>query len=339
MSIRRLTPVLLGVLFLGSPLRGQADKDDLPVTLNCKPPSFKTKHPPLAFSGTCALSSGVILRIGLHRIGESLEKGQLVPNVIEAGGGNAEIEDKKFSFSFTVEGPGKYMSELSIPLELQEKDHFAEVKKRTAVKSSWQFEFLAWGDDLVPLLPGKLLELNALVTEVREYVKRCEQACGSEQQWKAVAKNMQKEGGILSNKIENHELRAFYPASIDNLFYTMRNVSSNAPYYSFGPDGKFSGATDYHADGKKVRTFRNEDFSWDNLKRYVDDTLSCAGREFSLWMVKDLRRTAGQMRPEIQEAVRSQKSAPGVDLYAERIPKATIGDLDQLEADIRGIKR
>ena len=339
MSIRRLSPVLLGLLVLGSPLRGQADKDELPVTLNCKPPSFKTKHPPLAFNGTCPLSNGVILRVGLHRIAETLSAGQLVPNVIEAGGSNAEVEDKKFTFAFTVEGPGKFMSEISIPLELQEKDYVAEVKKRTATKGNWQFEFLAWGDDLVPLLPSKLQEMGALVAEAREFVKRCEQACGSEQQWKAVAKNMQKEGGTLSNKINNHELRAFFPAAIDNLFYTMRNVSTNAPYYSFGADGKFSGATDYHADGKKVKTFRNEDFSWDNLKRYVDESLPCAGREFALWMVKDLRRTAGQMRPEIQEAVKAHKAAPGVDLYAERIQKATIGDLDQLEADIRGIKK
>jgi hypothetical protein len=54
--------------------------------------------------------------------------------------------------------------------------------------------------------------------------------------------------------------------------------------------------------------------------------------------VKDLRRTAGKMRPEILEAIKLQKAAPGVDVFAERLQKATISDLDVLEADIRGKK-
>jgi hypothetical protein len=71
----------------------------------------------------------------------------------------------------------------------------------------------------------------------------------------------------------------------------------------------------------------------------VEETGPCAGREFSLWILKDLRRTAGQMRPEIQDAIKAQKSHPGVELYADRLAKATISDLDALEAEIRGIKK
>jgi hypothetical protein len=338
MSILRSTPVLLGILLLGAPLRAQAPQDEMAMTLTCKPPSFKTKHPPLAFNGSCGLPNGIILRVGLHRIGESLSGGQIMPNVIEAGGSNTEVEDKKFNFTFTIDSPGKYMSDISIPLELQEKEHVAEVKKRTTARQNWQFEFLAWNDDLVPLLSTKLMEVTALVAEVREYVKRCEQACTSEQAWKGQAKVMTLEGNKLTNKISNHELRGFYPAAMDNLFFTMRSVSGNAPYYTFS-EGKFNGAFDYHANGKKVQTYRNEEFSWDNLKRYVEETIPCAGREFSLWIVKDLRRTAAQMRPEIQEALKAQKAAPGVVEYGERLGKATIGDLDALEAEIRGIKK
>ena len=339
MVLRRLVLLVSGVLLLGAPLRAQAPPDELAMTLTCKPPSFKIKHPPLAFNGTCPLPNGIILRVGLHRIQETLSGNELMPNVVMAGGSNTEIEDKKFAFSFVIDSPGKYMSEISIPAELQERDHAAEVMKRTAKKQKWQFEFLAWTDDLVPLLATKLTDLNALVTETRDYLKRCEAACISEQSWKSQAKVLTLEGSKLSNRISNHELRSFFPAAMDNLFYTMRSVTGNAPYYSFGADGKFSGAADYHADGKKVKTFKNEEFSWDNLKRYVEETLPCAGREFSLWMVKDLRRTAGEMRPEIQEAVKSQKAAPGVDVFAERIQKATIADLDLLEADIRGVKK
>lgn len=339
MIMRRLVPALFGVVLIGVPLRADAPQDELALTLTCKPPSFKAKRPPVPFSGTCSLPNGVILRVGLSRIAESLSAGQLMPNVLAAGGGNTEIEDKKFTFSFTVDGPGKFLAQISIPVELQEKDHAAEVQKRTAKKQNWQFEYLVWGDDLVPLLSPKLLDLNALVAEVRDLLKRDEQACESEQAWAAQGKILTAEGNKLSNKISTSELKAYYPAAMDNLFYTIRSVAGNAPYYTFGPDGKFAGAKDYHANSKKVSTFRSEDFTWDNLKRYVEETLPCAGREFSLWMVKDLRRSAGQMRSEIQDAVKAQKSAPGVDIYVDRLQKATISDLDGLETDIRGAKK
>jgi len=339
MPKHRVVALLVAFGLSGGPLGAAASQDELAVTLSCKPPSFKIKKPPATFAGTCPLPSGVIVRINLLRIAEMLTGGQLQPNVLPAGGGNMEVEDKKFNYTTSVMGPGKYMAQLSFPAELQERDHAAEVLKKTAKKASWQFEFLVWGDDLVPLLPSKLLELSALVAEARDFLKRCEQACTSEQSWLAQSKALVQEGNKLRNKLSEHELHGYFPAAMSNLFHTVRSTVGNAPYYTFAPDGKFSGAKDYHADSKKVSTFRNEDFSWDNLKRYIEESLPCAGREFSLWMVKDLRRTAGQMRPDIEEAVKAQKAAPGVDLYADRITKATISDLDALEADIRGIKK
>ncbi|HVR87314.1 MAG TPA: hypothetical protein VMU54_23520, partial [Planctomycetota bacterium] len=277
--------------------------------------------------------------LDLMRVTETLSGAEIQPTPIAVSGGNTEIEDKRFAITYNVEGPGKYQTQISLPLELQELDHVAEVKKRTATKKAWQFEFLVWGDDLIPLLSPKLMELSALVAESREFLKRLEQACQSAQSWAAQSKVLTAEGNKLTKKISNSDLRAYYPAAMDNLYFTMRGVVGNSPYYTFGADGKFAGAADYHADNKKVATFRNEDFTWENLKRYVEESLSCAGREFSLWIVKDLRRTAGLMRSEIQDAVKAQKAAPGVEPYAERLAKATISDLDGLEADIRNLKK
>jgi len=333
-----LAPIFLGFLLIGSPLQAKAPQEDLAPTLTCKAPSFKVRNPLLTLNGSCALPNGVILRLDLVRVSETLSGSELQTMTLAVGGGTTEIEDKKFTYSCTLEGPGKYLPQISVPADLQELDHVAEVKKRTQAKQSWQFEFLVWGDDLVPLLPPKLMEVNALVAEVRDLLKRLEAACQSEQSWQAQAKILTPEGNKLSNKVSNSELKAYFPAAMNNLYYTIRSVVGNAPYYTF-KDGKFAGAKDYHAADKKVSTFRNEEFTWENLKRYVEETVPCAGREFSLWIVKDLRRTAGQMRPEIQQAVKSQKSAPGVDIYADRLDKATISDLDGLEADIRGTKK
>src|SRR6185503_5919456 len=144
----------------------------------------------------------------------------------------------------------------------------------------------------------------------REMVKKFERATMSKEGWGGESKGLAVEGGKLQNRLQNHELMAYYPAAVNNLFFTVRNVVNNAPYFTFGADGKFSGASDYHADNKKVATFRNEDYNWENLKRYVEETALIGGREFCLWIVKDLRRTGGQMRPEITEAIKSQKAHP-----------------------------
>ncbi|MBI3857038.1 MAG: hypothetical protein HY293_15235, partial [Planctomycetes bacterium] len=154
----------------------------------------------------------------------------------------------------------------------------------------------------------------------------------------AEIKPLSLEGNKFLAKLEHHDLKAYYPAAVNNLYYTIRNIVNNAPYYTYGADGKFSGAKDYHADGEKVKTYRGEEFNWDNLKRYIEDTPAIAGREFCLWIIKDLRRTAGQMRPEIQEAIKSHKAAAGVEFFQERLLKAGISDIDPLEAEIRGPK-
>lgn len=310
-------------------------QDELAMTVNCKPPSFKVRKPVMVLTGSCPLPDGVILKINLSRVIENLQGGQLIQTFIGSGSGTEGIESKKFSYDTPIDGPGKFLVTVALPIDMQDRQHYEEVKKKTSAKHTWQFEFLVWGDELVSQLGPKLTELQTLIGETRELLKKFEQACQNEQVWMAQNKALVAEANKLRAKLEGHELKGFYPAAVNNLFYTVRNVITNAPYYTFS-DGKFTGAKDYHADSKKVSTYRNEDFNWENLKRYVEESLPCSGREFSLWIVKDLRRTGGVMRPDIQEAVKQQTKAAGVDVFAERLQKATISDLDPLEAEIRG---
>ncbi len=312
-----------------------ADQDELAMNVTCKPPSFKVRRPVMVLNGSCPLPDGVILKINLSRVIENLQGGQLLPTYTGSGGGTEGIEGKKFTYDTPIDGPGKYLVTVAVPIDMQERQHYDDLKKRTANKHTWQFEFLVWGDELVTQLSPKLTELQALIAECREMLKQFEAATQNEQVWMAQNKGLVQEANKLRAKLEGHELKGFYPAAVSNLYFTVRNVVTNAPYYTF-QDGKFSGAKDYHADSKKVSTFRNEDFNWENLKRYVEESLPCSGREFALWIVKDLRRTGGVMRGEIQEAVKQQAKSPGVDFFAERLQKATIADLDPLEAEIRG---
>jgi hypothetical protein len=338
MLTRFAVAAALAALAFGPARAESQDKmsDPLALELTAKTPSFKVRRPNLVLNGACALSDGVIVKVNLSKAGESMAGNEIIPSYVGAGGGTAELVGKKFAYNTPIDGPGKFVVQISLVEELQERHLAAEIKKKAGDKKTYQREFLVWGDELITQISPKLNELHALITECRDMVKRFEKATMSKDGWGGESKGLAVEGGKLQNRLQNHELMAYYPAAVGNLFYTIRNVVNNAPYFTFGPDGKFSGASDYHADNKKVNTFRNEDYNWENLKRYVEESAAIAGREFCLWVVKDLRRTAGQMRPEILDAIKSQKAAPGVDFYQERLQKAGIADVDTLEAEIRG---
>jgi hypothetical protein len=324
-------------LALGPARADSREQEDLHLSLTCKPPSFKIRRPLLVLNGACPLPDGVILKVNLSHVTESVSGATIQPFFAGAGNGTTEIEGKKFLYDGPIEGPGKYNVVVAIVDDLQEKHLVAEVKKKAGVKRSWQFEFLVWNDELVTQISPKLNEMHQMVTETRELIKKFERASANKEGWAAESKPLVAEGTKFQAKLEHSELKGYYPAAISNLYYTVRNVVNNAPYYTYGADGKFSGARDYHADGEKVKTFRGEEFNWDNLKRYIEDALPIAGREFCLWIVKDIRRT-GASRTELTEAVKAQKAAPGVDFYQERLMKAGISDIDALEADIRGLK-
>jgi len=334
--LKRLAAALaLAVLALG-PSRAESQEEKLALDLTCKTPSFKVRKPLLVLNGSFALPDGIIVKLNLSRADESVTGNEIQPQYVGAGNGTAELIGKKFIYDTTIDGPAKYVVTVELVEELQERHLAAEIKKKAGSTRKYQREFLVWGDDLVTTLSPKLNELNALTAECREMVKRFEQATTSKTGWSGESKQLAIDGGKLQNKLQNHELKNYYPAAVKNLFFSVRNVVTNAAYFTFGPDGKFSGASDYHADNKKVSTFRNEDYNWDNLKRYVEETTAIGGREFCLWIVKDLRRTGGQMRPEIVSAIQSHKTAPGVDFYQERLSKATLAEIDGLEAEIRG---
>lgn len=337
----RRTALLAVVTILAwgaAPAESRPQQDDVQMNLTCKVPSFKIKQPELFLNGSAALSDGIFLRFHLFRSFETLVGPQLQPAVEAIGQRTLEINGKKFVFDTVITGPGKMVARIELNEDMQEKQHAAEAKKKAAARRDWSFEFLVWGDELVPLVGNKLTELQALIQETKDILKKFEKAIGSEQTWTAEKKPLVLEGNKFLNKVEGHELKAFFPATVMALQYTLRNVVNSAPYYLFDAQGKFAGAKDYHTDGKKVLTYRGEEFNWENVRRYLEEAGAFGGREFCLWVVKDLRRTAGQVRGEVTEALSKHKAAPGVDLFWERLSKAGPSDIDALEAEVRGTK-
>jgi hypothetical protein len=317
-----------------------AAQDD-PVNLSVsipKLPNFKVRRPLLVLNGTAGLPDGVILKVNLSRMTEQAVGAELQAIPVGAGNGTSDVQGKKFVYDTAIDGPAKFNVTVSLVEDLQERHLAAEVKKKAGARRQWMFEYLVWGDDLVPTIAGRLPDLLALVEDCRQLINKFEKASATKAQWDVEMKPLSAEGNKFQAKIDNHELKAYFPAAVNNLCYTVRNVVNNSPYYTYGDDGKFSGAKDYHADNNKVKTFQGEEFNWANLKRYIENTPAMAGREFCLWVVKDMRRTAGTLRPEVKEAISRHKTAAGVDFFQERLVKATISDLDALETVIRGVK-
>ena len=114
-----------------------------------------------------------------------------------------------------------------------------------------------------------------------------------------------------------------------------RDILSNARSFVWKA-GKFSGVAAYHNKNEPEMNFRQEDFTFSNFRRYVDEAIDISGREFALWIVKDLRR-AGR-RTIHGEAVRRHAQRPGVAEYAARLGEESEA-LAQLEEDIRATRK
>jgi hypothetical protein len=310
---------------------------DAPVTLSFKPPSFKTKFPRLQLSGVARiLLDGTQVKINLHRLEEAWLAGGRLEHVYSgAGGGLAVVNDQKFAFQAGIPGPGKYLVQVEYLDDLQRQE-ISEALKKKLPQKHWNFEFLCWGDDLAPELGPGLKELTELAGTALEMVRRFEEACKTQETWLAAGKELSKDNAKLLPKIDASPLKKFYPAGMSQLLYTIRSLAATAPYFHF-EEGKFAGGRSYHADNQIIKTHRDETFNWENLKRYTQEAIALAGREFCLWAVKDMRRTGGALRPEFVSVLQDKKKDNlGIAPYAERLEKAGLAEIDALEAEIRG---
>lgn len=320
-----------------------ADAQDggVQLTLAAKVPNPKAKRPLLRFDGGAPLPDQSVLFLSVARSFESWAGGRLEPTSANSGGSMAQIKERKFSLESPIDGPGLFAVRVDLREELQNPKLIDHFKKNPVNPRSWNFLFSAWGDDLAPSLVSSLEELDVLAQEAGEMVRRYEAATKSEEAWMASLKEITAENAKLLKKCEQSNLRALYPASLNQIHYTIRNLQGNSPYFTF-EGGKFAGATSYHADKQKVKTFRDEAFTFENFKRYVSDSVGLAGREFCLWLIKDYRRAGKQLSSDALDALNRMKAHAGIAEFFDRLkalkPELTVEDLALLEKDVRGAK-
>lgn len=335
-----LAPAVLGAQ---DPKKSQAmppEPKKTEMTLAAKVPNPKAKRPLLRFEGGIPLPDMTVLFVSISRQQESWAGGRLEPAYITSGGSMVQIQERKFTLDAPIEGSGLFAVRVDLRDELQNPATVDYLKKAPVDPKSWMFAFSAWGDDLPTQLASALQEMDLLSKEAGEMVRKYEAACKTEQAWQAAAKELTAENAKLLKRCEGTNLRAYYPAALNQIHYTVRNLQGNSPYFTF-VDGKFAGATSYHADNQKVKTFRDEEFTYENFKRYIAESTSVAGREFSLWLLKDYRRAGNQVTGEATAAVQQMKDHPGVVEFFDRLKglkTLTAEDVAVLEKDIRAAK-
>lgn len=329
--------ILAAVLLAPAFPAGAQDPKPTEMTLAAKVPNPKAKRPLLNFDGSIPLPDQTVLFLSVARVQESWIAGRIEPTHVNAGSSLAQVKDRKFSLQTPIDGPGLFVARVDLRDELQNPKTTDYLKKTPVNPKMWNFAFSAWGDDLPGLLASALQDFDVLAQDAGEMVKRYETACKTEEAWKAAAKELSGENAKLLRRCEGSSLRAFYPAALNQVHYTIRNLQGNSPYFTF-VDGKFTGATSYHADEQKVKTFRDEAFTYENFKRYVSEGIVIAGREFSLWHLKDYKR-AGQSSGDALSALTQMKAHAGVAEFFERLKAIkTPEEFEVLDKDIRQMK-
>lgn len=323
------------VALLGAALPGSAadSQDEISLSLTCKGPMARGRNKMLRFDGNGPLPDKAVLKVTVNPTAESWAADRLDSRMLSADGSLSQVRNRKFDMELNVAGPGSFSVKVELLDEFQNPQLVQSIKGKYAPRV-WTFKFHAWDDKMTEQLWPKLQELDGLIAEAQAMLRKFELACQTEQTWLAQAKALTDENAKLLQELERaRELKAYFPAAHDQVFYTVRNVQGTANYFVW-KEGTFAGGKSYHADNEEMKTWRNEAFTYANLRGYVDQALNIAGRELCLWVIKDARR-AGEVRPEAVEAAKSAKAHAGVAEFAAQLEALTMEQLDAVEQAVR----
>lgn len=330
------TAVLAATFAAVLPAAAEDPQDDVALSLTCKGPLGTGRRQYLRFNGTGALPDLAVVKLSIHPMTEKWGADRIMSAMLPAQGELSQVKNRKFDLELPFTGPGLYSVKVDLIDEMQNPQLVQTIKGKYAPRT-WSFKFHTWGDDLVEKLWPGLQELDLLLAAAREMLRKFEAACKSPEMWQAQAKALTEENQKLLLDLErNPAARAYFPAAYHQVHYTLGNVQTSSQYFEWA-NGKFAGAKDYHANDKKVETFRNEAFTYENLRRYIEEAYHIAGRELCLWIVKDARR-AGEVRPEAVAAAKSAKAHAGVAEFAAQLEALKLEELDTLEQAVRRAK-
>ena len=291
--------------------------EDTALALKARLPARAARAPLLLLEGTADLADRHRIFVSVYSEAESYDGRRLRPESTLRTGAFTQVTRGRIAMDTTWTTPAP----LLVRASLKDSDQIPEILAAMKGKSrDWSFQAAGWDDALIARLEPALDEVEVAAAELGALLKEVEAACVSEERWKAESPRLKPKALALLARAEKPSLLA---AAAQLLFYTARNLASDSTYFKW--EGKeFQGPVSYHADKQKLKTFREEAWTFAALRRYAAEAPEVAARELALWIVKD-RRRAGP-RPEHAAPA---KRTPFADRFG---PDA---DLDALEAEIR----
>jgi hypothetical protein len=312
---------------------GRGGNDTLKGVLKLPPAS--SRSPRLVFKATSPLPEDLVFLVRTVRLEERLAAGRIESSVLESPSGTATLRNGSFEYDWKFPAPHLLRLEVSAPDGLQELPMVKQLRMPEKERT-WAFEFFAWDERLLSQIGPQLVEITDLARETRDLVTRIEAACSNEELFKDRRKALIAEAERLTTRAEHFGKAGLYPAASGPVTAVARDLANSMPIFKW-EDGKFGGPIDYHTDNKKGRTHRNDPFEFETLRKYLDEAVVVAGREFDLWILWDVRRAGLQ---DLHRGImREQAKHPGVSEFVERLQNSAGEDLGKLEPEIRAIKK
>jgi hypothetical protein len=260
---------------------------------------------------------GLVFQVYVAPIDLKLENGMLVvgPHKTPVLVDTVVLKDYLIDVEWTTPRLEPIQLKILAPDSAQDQTVLEHLKLKEADRT-WTFEFVAWDERLLPRLAPQLDEVADFVKEGRDLVARCDAAARTEASFTDLKEMLIRDARGLQARAKSFAEAGLYPVSTEQVSYVARDLATQIPNFTWEA-GKFQGPTSYYTKGKRSETFRQEPFEFETLKKYLDEAEVVAGREFGLWIVKDIRRFG--LQDGHRGVVKQMEKRPGVAGFADRL--------------------
>jgi hypothetical protein len=288
---------------------------------------------------TSTLPDGATLTLRIGRLEERFKAGALKADEQLVGSSLGFVKDGALLWTGPTGGPGSYRVTAELLADLQKLKVIQALKERNlALPQKWSFEFEAWGDALAAQLGRALEEFDKQEAKAQALVQQGVQASASRETWRAATPKLTEDIRALEAELGTCASKQVFTAAGSRLVSAVGILFGAMRFARFDRGtGKLTGFFNMENPQDPVVKFEDEVLSWDCLKRRLADMKETAGREFALWALKDMRRTAGRPSPALLAALQAGASHAGLAPFADRLMKGS--PPRELEAEIRTPKK
>lgn len=281
------------------------------------------------------LPEGLFFRLHVHRESEKFDGDRLVAYEREFGADTIALQRGEVRFDWPYTGPAMVRVGVSAPDGLQELE-MARALNVPESRRNWSFATGVWNQDVLWRLESQLPEAVAIAGKLRSLIGRIEATCTSEALFKGHEKEFIADAERIQSLATSFGGGSLFPASMGEVECVARDLAVLMPIFRW-EEGKFAGPKSYYTNGRPATTFHSDPFGFDALRQYVDRAIVIAGREFLLWIVRDVRRAS--LGEDHRRLVRSNALMPGVADFAQRFLQVDADGLAGLEPEIRAVKK